>query len=104
MENTLEFCKNDFMMKEFYNEYVVNKVVPSKDEIIMNLNFFATMSIQCKRHELPELGKIYSQRLDAFYYIMSVIGYKFGRKLSGSSEPGLSSILTKAFYNLGGDE
>ena len=95
-----EFCLNDEMMKEFYNDYIVEKLIPTKQEALINLRFFAVMSIQCSEVELDSLGKIFSKRLYAYFFLIQKIGYRYGKKLSKSSEPGLFELLRRAFYKV----
>jgi hypothetical protein len=91
----------DEMMKEFYDWHIVKGNPPDKREALRNLNFFAVFSVGCSKYQMPEIADAFSKRLHAYTLILKQMGYKYGKRLAKSTEPGLSSLFTKAFWKVG---
>jgi hypothetical protein len=100
MEKITEFCTQDPMIKELYQVYVIDKELPTKIEAIEHLRFFATMSVGSSKAGLKDIAEIFSKRLEAYNYIMHVIGYKFGKRWVGKTDTGINSLFQTAFWGI----
>lgn len=87
-------------IKQFLDEAIQGKGIGDEEDIIKMLNFLGTMSIGCRKLKLDSLADLYSQRLTYFASLINKMGYKHGRRFSGMKSPGISNLLSKAFYNL----
>ena len=95
-----DFLKSDPMMNDFYEAYVVRKEVPDRQEVYINLRFFAAMTIASKRLEISDVGDIMGRRLDQYVLLLRMLGYRVGASFSHRQDFGIQRILEWVFGGL----
>ena len=92
--------EEDYMINAIKEWIKETNGVMTPDEVTQTMHFFATFSIGCRKVGLDDLSDLYSKRLNYFVYLATKMGYKYGKRFSGSKTPGLQTIFSKSFYNL----
>ena len=98
--NVEEFCKVDPMMIDICQEMTANNNFLDRDTLIMLFKFFNTFCMGFKRAKLDEYGELYRQRVDALYYLMVKMGYKYGKRRAGFQDNGMEAILNAASHSV----
>jgi len=96
----IEFIKTDVIMNTLYKEYIVEKKVPDKGEIKTMLHFLATFAMGCRLHQMKELGDLYCKRVNCYFLLLLMLGYKFGKAYGMYQGLGLYEEIRKILYGV----
>ena len=96
-----EFMQTDSMLKPLFDNYMVKKQPPPREEAVELLRFFAVFAVGMTKLELPDLATLWSRRTDAYALLLQRCGCKRTPYFVRRRARGFNEILTEAFYGIG---